>query len=568
MISLKTIQVKCLKNFLNSGKIELSVPDGVNQGSGLNIFVGENGTGKSAILKAINALGENELINKVKVEIEDFNCKSENPITIIGELYEEFSYKMAQPWQKLLEIKELKFVAKKRDRKSPGKLFSYPISSSLICEPTSRVQSWYKDGSVEISDFYLSFDQDRMVEKNFNIFFFDSERNKHSKKGFSTLFSKVLEDFNWRFTNGLDEVKKKEVLDAWMSYYSLVVNPKSGEAVKDLLEKKFNRPDLSHLSIELLRFDEPFKNAFFALAPHTDLSQIDMSNTGSGTELLFTLLFIKVITDQIDSNIIYCIDEPELSLHPQWQKILLDILVEESKTKQIFIATHSLHFISPKLLGNIRRCYVDNNEAKVARFPQEIARKSKVQDMFYLENRELFFAKKVLIVEGMEDRTRISKFLSDESLDMFVMSGLQNIKYVKEVCTSLHIKFKIIVDLDYLRYFPDLIPILSPEELEKVDEIKSLNELLKLCSDEKLNKELQKVKNGLENPSLLKAISSKIVTKKIADPAYKEIIDEKIEELKSQGISVLTQGMIEDYLDENGKPQNNQTKAELISILS
>jgi predicted ATP-dependent endonuclease of OLD family len=35
------------------------------------------------------------------------------------------------------------------------------------------------------------------------------------------------------------------------------------------------------------------------------------------------------------------IDEPELSLHPDWQRLLMPTLLEIAPTNQFFIATHS-----------------------------------------------------------------------------------------------------------------------------------------------------------------------------------------------------------------------------------
>ncbi|MEK8016973.1 MAG: AAA family ATPase, partial [Candidatus Parabeggiatoa sp.] len=41
-----------------------------------------------------------------------------------------------------------------------------------------------------------------------------------------------------------------------------------------------------------------------------------------------------------DNGIIF-IDEPELSLHVDWQRRLFDILIEQGNQNQLFVATHS-----------------------------------------------------------------------------------------------------------------------------------------------------------------------------------------------------------------------------------
>ena len=40
-------------------------------------------------------------------------------------------------------------------------------------------------------------------------------------------------------------------------------------------------------------------------------------------------------------NHIIFIDEPELSLHPDWQRILLPTLLKQNNNNQFFMATHS-----------------------------------------------------------------------------------------------------------------------------------------------------------------------------------------------------------------------------------
>ena len=38
---------------------------------------------------------------------------------------------------------------------------------------------------------------------------------------------------------------------------------------------------------------------------------------------------------------VFFIDEPELSLHTDWQRLLVPTLLQQTKTNQFFLATHS-----------------------------------------------------------------------------------------------------------------------------------------------------------------------------------------------------------------------------------
>jgi len=566
MIKFKSIQIKGFRGFINSGDIDFKIPDGENNGSGLNIFVGENGSGKTATLRAISFLILNSFSGQRKVSSHDFNNQNEDGlIEIIGKIDGTVKYAMPPPYKKQLDIKEFKTSVKHRDRKSPGKFLSPKFTISNILEPDSRIQSWFPRGNIP--DFYLGIDNERFVEdEGLHIFYFDEERNKQIEKGFATTFSQLMDDLNWKFLKDVDET---EILAKWQDYYSEVIKDEYGEEIKKILEDRFDRKDLAEIKLELLNLEEPYSNAFFAIKNKDKLSQIPVSFLGSGVEFLFSFLFLSQIANQSKGTIIYCIDEPELSLHPQWQKMLFEILKEEAKTKQIFIATHSPYFIDSSILGNVKRFYVKDDKINFSQLKEEQIQDKKIQKLFSLENREILFSRGVILVEGIDDRVRLRGFLQTDNNDLFVMDGLQNLKRIKNMCDQLEIKFKIIVDLDYLRNFSELLPDLSTEEVEYIDEIATLNEIIaNLGSDsEKLLKEVNKIKKQIIEEKL-KCLSSKILYKMSNDALYKESVEKKILDLQQDRIFVLSKGIIEDYLNEYGEPKAEELGKELLAILS
>ena len=70
-IFIKKLSIQNYKCF-QSDDIGFSIPDGVTDGSGLNIFIGENGTGKTSILEAINYLTQSSFSTENKLKINDF----------------------------------------------------------------------------------------------------------------------------------------------------------------------------------------------------------------------------------------------------------------------------------------------------------------------------------------------------------------------------------------------------------------------------------------------------------------------------------------------------------------
>ncbi|AWD33484.1 Putative conserved hypothetical protein [Candidatus Fokinia solitaria] len=135
----------------------------------------------------------------------------------------------------------------------------------------------------------------------------------------------------------------------------------------DELQKYFpNNEEVKNINISPFNLLQPFSNASITSRAEKSLSQIDISSLGSGIQMMIALLILREIAEMSQNNtakstketaqteeteqtpgLIYLIDEPELHLHPSAQRKLMELLLEESKTKQIIIATHSTELIHP-----------------------------------------------------------------------------------------------------------------------------------------------------------------------------------------------------------------------------
>jgi len=110
----------------------------------------------------------------------------------------------------------------------------------------------------------------------------------------------------------------------------------------------------------------------------------------------------------------FILEEPELYLHPQAQRELFDSLVKlSSGESQVLLCTHSSSFISLKWYHSI--CIVRKNSIEegttVLQCTEELFPKRKDKDLFNMtywinpDRGELFFARKVVLVEGPTDKT-------------------------------------------------------------------------------------------------------------------------------------------------------------------
>ena len=143
--------------------------------------------------------------------------------------------------------------------------------------------------------------------------------------------------------------------------------------------------------------------------------------TGDGIWSIFTIC--DSLYDATDKSTIV-IDEPELSIHPSLQKRLMKLLLEQSKTKQIIICTHSAHFVNWKAITEgsalIRmvkedtgsKCYQISPEC-VSKFKGILKDLNNPHTLGTDATESLFLDDDIILVEGQEDVVIFNR-LSDE----------------------------------------------------------------------------------------------------------------------------------------------------------
>ncbi|MHB9070483.1 MAG: AAA family ATPase [Sedimentisphaerales bacterium] len=357
MIFIKKLIIQNYKCFEDT-PINFHIPDGTNEGSGLNILIGENGTGKTTILEAINYLTSSSFSAENKLSINDF-YDYQKEIVIQAET-DTFDCKSTIDFYKDWYFKAGGFIfsAKNRCSKARGKLLSPPFEIHNYFRTAEKYIKKDSSEGKEIDSRDKIFNNGNINDDEINVFYFDKNRTRQITTGnYKTTFEKICDDLNWKFIKGIDDEKKNKLQqNICGEYFKNVIEiaqKGTGKKVASEFKDFFGNADYENLKIEFLNLLHPFSNAFFAIRKENALQQINVRDLGSGVEIILTLLLLRSIANESKGSIIYLIDEPELHLHPKAQEKLLELLIKESKDKQIFLSTHSPYIFKNCLAHNV-----------------------------------------------------------------------------------------------------------------------------------------------------------------------------------------------------------------------
>ena len=172
----------------------------------------------------------------------------------------------------------------------------------------------------------------------------------------------------------------------------------------------------------------------------------DIGYIGDGIKTVF-LICIYFLYDEMKKYPLI-IDEPELHLHPEAQKLLFNLLLEKSKDRQIIISTNSQYFIDWNLIkkGSIIRTHEKDDKCFAKNVNninglEHLTQKWNRPFLLDIASKEIFFSNKILFVEGQEDIGLIKKFYKEDikGFDIFGYGtdGTNNFKLFLELSKKL-----------------------------------------------------------------------------------------------------------------------------------
>lgn len=251
--------------------------------------------------------------------------------------------------------------------------------------------------------------------------------------------------------------------------------------------------ELMESAMELLRTDEFTaveqsikRNVLFQLGfnPDTDTDKLDLYFTpmetwdfyksldllvtengfsvsardmGEGIQNAIVLAILKAFEETRKQGAILLIEEPEMFLHPQMQRSLYKTLRRIGETNQIIYTTHSPHFVSIPEYTEVLiiRKGDKGTEVNQSNLPNDGRRREKLVKELDPERGELFFARRLLIVEGDTEKLafpvyaeRLDVDLDREGVTVVEVGGKRNLMEFAQIAISFGIPTGIVYDTD------------------------------------------------------------------------------------------------------------------------
>ncbi len=475
------IQKIFIRNFRSIGEkgLELSFP------IGSSILIGENNVGKSSIFEAIKMMINLEVLQKIPWDIENWYASDQNrsieliltisfndediskitpifePLKISNDTFKDFfsnqlvyriivktpddrpeSYFIFGPLTIYNNVGRL--------GNFEGKVHSYGIPWEAV------VEHWDGVSIEEPIRKYFEKQWSPSLNKDQNAKTFDislagmSYRTDLSKSILDLLKEDII------FIEEFREKPKKELKSSLVSptgvnLASILFNLKNGRPRE---REKFERIKrdfhdiFPNLNLDIIKEGEEIKI-------HTQKSSIESTTHFLGAGILETLLLITHVV--VHKDRILLVDHPELHLHPHAERNLAT-LIDESEGNQILLISHSPYFIKIDKRHKIFRFVQKNSETEIFTMPAVYLTDIdylKLEHLLDIDSKELFFAKKVLLVEGPTEYGAIPVFArgANLSFDKYGISiidvgGKSNFSIFARLCEGFHIPYMILADGD------------------------------------------------------------------------------------------------------------------------
>ena len=184
---------------------------------------------------------------------------------------------------------------------------------------------------------------------------------------------------------------------------------------------------------------------------------VSAQEMGEGMQNAIVLAILQAFEETQRHGAILLIEEPEMFLHPQMQRSLYKTLRRIGENNQIIYTTHSPHFIGVPDYNDIVlvRKQAGATKVTISALPTDNARREKLIKELDPERNELFFAMRLLIVEGDTEKLALPEYAKALGIDLdqagatiIEVGGKRNLMEFARIAISLGIPTRVLYDRD------------------------------------------------------------------------------------------------------------------------
>lgn len=190
---------------------------------------------------------------------------------------------------------------------------------------------------------------------------------------------------------------------------------------------------------------------------------ISATELGEGMQNAIVLSILQAFEERRKNGAIFLIEEPEMFLHPQMQRSLYKTLKRISATNQVIYTTHSPHFVSVPDYGDVRlvRRDLSGTYLHSSTLESTAKRREKLIKELDPERNEMFFAQRLLLVEGDTEKLALPEYANRLAVDLdragasiVEVGGKTSLMEFAQISISFGIPTGILFDLDS-KHFKD-----------------------------------------------------------------------------------------------------------------
>lgn len=459
----------------------------------INAIIGPNNSGKSNILSAIyRVLGRDWVTKNTFFESDVYNEEADNDISIEFEFDKPFEYCEFKGFPvKIPKVRFLYTRYKIGDNKGERRLEKccLNLDNSKVRGFKSKPQSGVKAEMIPLKTI------PQELQEAFPVIYIGTDRNLKNQLPSSrnSILGSLMMDINADFenTNNLMSVGTGDNIKSMPrnKRFKQAID----EAIRSLKTDEFIALEnsIKDNALKILGFNpqtdsdklDLYFNPFSSLEFYKSLEifvkehdyTINASELGDGFQNAIVLAILKAFEERKKQGALFLIEEPEMYLHPQMQRSLYKTIRQIGETNQVIYTTHSPHFVTIPEFKEIIITSKDKDGTQVIKSNLEADDNLKNKFIKELdpERNELFFANKLLLVEGDTEKMAFPEYAKRMGIDfdgigstIIEVGGKRNLITFLDLAFSFKLSVGIVYDTD------------SSDFNNKKDEEKEFNERL------------------------------------------------------------------------------------------